>query len=915
MDLPPPLDWDAKLRAFLHDPPHKAVCLAQRVGHEEQAEALADAVGVAGAGFQPTADHLASAADRPRGLEDAAVDWLAEPLITRPTGGVVGWTRADLRASVGGLAARQLTEEISEILGSFAGLDPRRRFLATWRLLPLLLPRPRSGRPQAEAIGPWWRVLPADTRVPDHGIWAHARMVSAFQGALGSPTLLELRLGPVQDFIRGSRRTRDLWASSWLLSYLAGVAAWSVATEAGPDAIVFPDLHGQPLVDLWLRRELAGVPGAELLRERLPSTASFPNRLVALLDAARAEILGRAAVAAAQQRFQSLVRATETRAASAAARAGMHADRAGWSEHWERVVEHFPAVSWVAVQLPSDAGEGGFEELLQRAGEWGQATATVDTLRHQARVGSYTPNIGFAYPAAYALLQAASGARRAVRTFGAWDGEGERCTVCGERPALPIADRSSDRVAQIAAWRAFAEALRAAAGSIWVGLDGREMTCGLCLVRRALPEVAPEVEGAAWDGGKPRFPSTGSVASAPWRRSVEDAAETDPGLARAVEDLVEAAEAAGAAAEIPSYESPGGLARLDGRVLLVGEAANLADEYGEHAASLKEVAASLRRVAAERGLGAPSGYFAVLAMDGDHMGRWLSGGEGTRPSLAEVVHPGVGQPPSGEAAMGPSRHAGISATLRDFGLLGVPGIVREAGGALVYAGGDDVLAFLPLKDLLGVARRLRVGFSDGGAGDGRWAWVPTEQEDQARPDRPPPDLDYWVGTGRITASIGIAIAHHMSDLRTVVEAAKEMEATAKDLGGRDALAIAVLKRSGERLEAVCPWSLGDRRPGPAVVDAWRAAFAQDGISVRILRDLQGETAVAALGSEEALARRVWYLLERHGGSEQHGQLVDGLLGLWRALQGRGWSPQHAWCERGCVQLLAVAAFLAREGHA
>lgn len=916
------VDWDAKLRAFLHDPPHKAVCLAQRVGHKEAAARLAQAAGVDGAKFDPRADHLASAADRPRGLEGAAVDWLAAPVVARPTGRKVDWAERELRATVGGLDARGLTDEIAEALGEFAPLEPRARFLAAWRLLPERLAARGQGRRQSEQIGPWWGVLPADTRVPDHGIWSHAGMVSAFAGALPAPALLEVRLGPVQAFIRASRRTRDLWAGSWLLAYLGAAAAWELSLAVGPDAVVFPDVRGQPLIDLWIGRTLRPQEiDASPLRGELSPEASLPNRVLALVPASTTEELGRAAFGAVRRKMVALVDAVRRRADAAATQVGAPVDDPGWGQHWKRAEGSFPEVSWVGIDLPGGDGGDGFEEILVRAegwaGAWPGVPALISDLREAAQRGSYAPNLGLGYPAAYALLQAASDARRALRSFEAWEGVGERCTVCGDRPALPVADPGAGRTQQRAAWQRFASALRSVAGSVWVALDGREMTCGLCLVRRALPEVVPEVEEAPWQGGKLRFPSTGSVATARWRERVEEAALTHPALERALSGLEAVVGRADAAAEMALYPSGRPLARLDGRVLLAGGPERLEEEYGEAADALAGAAEALRGAA--RDLGSPPGYYAVLAMDGDRMGRWLSGAPEAQVRLAEVVHPSLASSigGGGMAPIGPSRHAGISAVLRGFATLGAPGIVRQGRGAVVYAGGDDVLALLPVETVLEVARRLRVGFSEGGAGDGRDAWVPGDRD---RPDRPPEGLDYWIGSGRITASAGIAVAHHLTDLRVAIEAALAMEERAKEEAGRDALGIAVLKRSGERREVLLPWFLTDAPLGTAseVVEAWRDAFA-GGLSQRILRDLEDEAAASALGSEEALGRRLVFLLGRHGpkaqGATGHGaSLAEGLLGVWRALQGRGWDPERAWGAEGCLGAVAVAAFLARGGR-
>ncbi len=55
---------------------------------------------------------------------------------------------------------------------------------------------------------------------------------------MSEPTfLLAIALGPVQDFIAASRKARDLWAGSDLLSDLASIAAKSLR---GPETLIFP---------------------------------------------------------------------------------------------------------------------------------------------------------------------------------------------------------------------------------------------------------------------------------------------------------------------------------------------------------------------------------------------------------------------------------------------------------------------------------------------------------------------------------------------------------------------------------------------------------------------------------------------------------------------------------------------------
>ena len=43
-------------------------------------------------------------------------------------------------------------------------------------------------------------------------------------------------IGPVQDFIKTARRSRDLWYGSWMLSELSKAAA----KEVGKENLIFP---------------------------------------------------------------------------------------------------------------------------------------------------------------------------------------------------------------------------------------------------------------------------------------------------------------------------------------------------------------------------------------------------------------------------------------------------------------------------------------------------------------------------------------------------------------------------------------------------------------------------------------------------------------------------------------------------
>ena len=90
------------------------------------------------------------------------------------------------------------------------------------------------------------------------------QVVSALAGCAasddpaGAPkaAFLKFQLGPVQDFIAAARSIRDLWSGSYLLSWLMAAGMKALSAEVGPDAVIFPNLRGQPLFDLHWRDEL-----------------------------------------------------------------------------------------------------------------------------------------------------------------------------------------------------------------------------------------------------------------------------------------------------------------------------------------------------------------------------------------------------------------------------------------------------------------------------------------------------------------------------------------------------------------------------------------------------------------------------------------------------------------------------------
>ncbi len=162
-------------------------------------------------------------------------------------------------------------------------------------------------------------------------------------------------------------------------------------------------------------------------------------------------------------------------------------------------------------------------------------------------------------------------------------------------------------------------------------------------------------------------------------------------------------------------------------------------------AELRSFYRSLKHAAGERL--EPSPYYALLLADGDNMGKAI------------------------DAQTTIEKHQALARTLDDFAREAGK-IVQEHRGSLVYAGGDDVMAFLPLDTVFVCANTLADKF--------REQLNPFANADGIKP----------------TLSCGITIAHHLEPLSDVLRMTRSAEKEAKKIDGKDAVAITLSKRSG-----------------------------------------------------------------------------------------------------------------------
>ncbi len=951
--------WQTKLAARLHDPIEKALILMRTAeGHEGgTSKTLREELGqdtlpdtVRGAVKQ--ADQWASAADRAafpnRNADGRYPRWQQtrfheRPVIIHPLTG----DAFDLGKLTDVTPDQAKALALDHLRGLIHEGDPKKTALAFWRFGPAI---------DAKEIKGLWAQLPADTRVPDHSIHDHldltAALAACFVSSAGGPALLAVSLGPVQEFIAASRSTSDLWAGSHLLSRLSWEAMRVICERLGPEAILFPRLRGVPQVDLWLREECGldpapfeGQPWTRRGSDANPLfAAALPNRFTAIVPAGQARELAEA--------ITGRVRDWVLKQGEAAYRlllktADIDDDPQlpGYTQLREQLAG-FPEVHWVSVpwSLVETDSDGKVEASTPRLRE---AMRPFFESNPPGHLGSkawqllggglkleegwfWRPNPGALYPALHELLERALAAAKSVRPFTQTVQQGWRDSLSGEAEWLTD---QRDLLAKSPGKRKSRNDKSFKEGehfeTLWTRVADEkpawakkgEHLSALNALKRLWPTLFVNELKKPLDMDVSRFVvSTHTLAIA---GSLTQALKNNRELPQRLREAI-------AGSRLERVALPRELNRMlddhpDGEPLrrLPGWLEG-AREAGDEA--------ELRQ--AEKLLGdylgsKPEAYYGLILMDGDQMGAWLSAdADKTLPHM-ESYHPQVRaglqefkDDPNFQRyakelrAPSPSRHMAISEALNHFALSLAPAVAEERyRGRILYAGGDDLMAMLPVIDLLPAMAALRAAYSGidpktVGLDAGNLGFKRQGNGFVLYQDR----LLRVMGKDA-TASCGALVAHHQAPLGAVLRELRTAEHRAKEEGKRDAFSLTIVKRSGGALRLTAKWG----EPVRLLIHL-RAFLTEPDVSSSAvynstlwLRDLPEPNSD---GDGEMLARLLSYQLDRQGG-RQGGRKTTrdrhDLPGLARALVAQ--AIAHAapdkrlgWLEN----FLCVAEFLARE---
>ena len=282
----------------------------------------------------------------------------------------------------------------------------------------------------------------------------------------------------------------------------------------------------------------------------------------------------------------------------------------------------------------------------------------------------------------------------------------------------------------------------------WYGVHGAERLCGVGLLKRWGVQRTLDLEAGQRENE--RFFSTPHLAAFPLLRGIAADAERHAEIAEAWRALCAAAGPAKEDFDIVPRRGTGLFGKTDGAILFPQRLAETLVECDRARGSdfTRAALAAQERFFKVAGRSKPLPYYAILVADGDSMGARIN----------EQQTPG--------------EHRAFSKQLDSFAQSARRIVEDQHDGCLIYSGGDDVLAFLPLHQAIECAFALAQRFK---------------------------------GLTGATLSAGLAIVHYTEPLGVALEVAREAEKRAKEVPGKNALAVALDKRSGETTVVCDHW--------------------------------------------------------------------------------------------------------------
>lgn len=668
--------WQKKISALLHDPLTKTFDIRN---HEDLAEEICRSIGIDITKGGSEEDKVASAFDR-------------FPIPFERSGSQIRVNFSELTHFIHPLSAHELKIDYSNI-------DQQKCIEKLKNDIKKLRDQNEDDDKFYHAL--WWELpnildiaqfLPADTRIPNHSIIDHvdstAAMKSCIESGQANASLAMISIGPVQEIISQARKTVDLWAGSYLLSYLIYQAIEYIGLTIGFDSIVYPYLRGNRFVQETLQNQGVKFLNQNIIPQMDKKIASLPNVVLAILPGKRSYEMIENCKIKIKDKWKEI-------AQNAMKEFSQNQIN---KQEFEKQIDLFPTINATQVNLMDDPNM--LEKTLIHISRSPDFQTYKDLTNKVSKQGGYLSNAGTFYKYIYKMLISKMNAIKITRYFKSYTSDAQlgnqrNADDFGDcvRACVEVIDKQKDE-------------------------EHKDLLGTLNATKRVLKKVL-KIEEIKYD-------------------STEEIAKQNENFDR-------------------------------------------------------------------------NKYIAILMMDGDNMGKWVSGDKA--PMAGNIVHSKVKErlietdlsKYLGLSLVTPSYHKAISRTLGVFSCFVRHVVEEEYKGMLIYAGGDDVLAILPADKALECANKLRKMYSGIGYEKLQIGNIKYEFKDQMLFVNEKPYTTMMGANASMSA--GIAIIHHKNPLRVGIQLARQAEKYAKEEIKRDAFGIYAVRRSGQREEVGSKWDV------------------------------------------------------------------------------------------------------------
>jgi len=781
-----------KLERFFHDSPDKPFVLLTGESHENRAKDIASKLNI-NYNKSVGSDIVASSMERfflPKGAsinKQLQVIFGENPEFIHPLSG----NKLKIDINFDKIIFKKAVAEAIENISKINFNNNVEKFLYIYSYLKDDV---KSHTP--EQYKKYWDIAPADTRLPTHTIFDHLKTTSSLdteliQGKFVNNSMIFIfSIGPIQEFISKARKTQDLYWGSFILSYLTWIAIEEIIKEFGPDSIIFPELSNQPLYKWWMKENYPHIAKHPNVSVKIPT---IPNRFFAILPTRKLEKIQNLNLEAkVKKEFQNLVTFSLNT---------LNKTHQGNIEKFKNQSEDFPYVYWIALPFEDDdpsKNKLAYQiEIEKIKNSFHQSIIDEYTsfLEDISKLSAYTPNIGTIYGWLYSFSEKSMRSRKNIRNFKQFSETGRKCSICGEYNPVVYRLTKEEEDFWKKGRRSFKLRELENQGTIIIEsqniipdkyLAEGEGLCSICFTKRFAEKYFKQKFGE--NNIESNFPSTAEIS-----------------LKNLLKDME-------IKQEVEKYKSIMNESKFTFDYELLYEE-NLNENYFNKfklsTAKLDELKDELKIInnkIQDKNL-RKNKYYAIIKLDGDDMGKWLSGEKA--PELLKMYHNKLLENLSQDFTeklrnklrpMTPSIHSTISKSLSNYSLNYVSKIVEEdAGGKVVYSGGDDVLALINLEDLFDVMVKLRAAFS-GHMDNNKKASFRNEAGFIEYEDK----IDMLMGK-EATASMGVVIAHYKEDLRDVINRVNISEEIAKSISNKNAFNITLLLHSGKKYSATAKW--------------------------------------------------------------------------------------------------------------